>query len=78
MKCKTDDWRILLKAVDQNITHAEEQGLPLVSIELDPGEWADFVIARTTLTTGERLDTQEFDSGTAIYRGIKIFSGRYC
>ena len=74
MKCNTEEWRILMKAINQNITHAEEQGLPLVSIELDEEEWDAFVIARTTLVSGKRNEpTLDLLAGKQIYRGIKIY-----
>ena len=75
MKCNTDEWRILMKTLNQNITHADRQLLPLVSVELTPSEWVDFVIARTTLENGTRVNAREFDGGEAVYRGIKIFRG---
>jgi len=75
MKTHVSEWRILMKAIDQAITCAEEQALPLVSIELDSEEWDNFVIARTTLNNGKRLDTAAFATGNAGYRGIKIYRG---
>ena len=74
MKVNVESWRITMKAINENITHAEETGLPLVSIELDPKEWEDFVHARTTLVSGKKLDAKQFEDGRAYYRGIKIYN----
>jgi len=75
MKTHTESWRILYKKMEDTILHANREGLPLKSIELTPGEWDDFVIARTTLVSGKRLDTSEFDGGTAMWMHTKIFRG---
>ena len=74
MKPSYNEWRMLIKAIDQNITHSEEQGLPLVSIELNEEEWDHFVTARTTLISGRRNEpTLDLLAGKQIYRGIKIY-----
>jgi hypothetical protein len=73
MKTNVARWRQLIKEINDVIIHSKEQGLPLESIELDAEEWDAFVIARTTLATGNRLPTQEFDCGTARYKGTRIY-----
>lgn len=74
MKTEYDEPLALLKAIDQNITTAEEQALPLVSIELNEEEWDNFVIARTRLVSGQRLEpSKDLLAGKQIYRGIKIY-----
>jgi len=77
MKQNYEEWRVLINEVNHNITHAEEQGLPLVSIELDPVEWELWLIARTSLQNGGRIPLRPvLLEGYEIYRGIKVYKGK--
>jgi len=75
MKTFVEPWRRMIKEINDVIEHSMNEGLPLSAIELNAVEWKQFVIARTTTVTGKRLDDAEFDCGTAMYRGIKVFKG---
>lgn len=39
MNVNVSESAVLVKAIDEAITHSERQGLPLISIELTPSEW---------------------------------------
>jgi len=74
MKTFVPRWKAVIKDIHNAIGHAEEQGLPLSSIELDSDEWDAFVEARTTLPNGTRLaPSQDLVAGKQIYKGIKIY-----
>lgn len=74
MKTYVDSWSKVMKELHDALDHAEEQGLPLSSVELNETEWEAFVHARTQLANGGTLpQSPSLRSGSVYYRGVRIY-----
>jgi len=76
MKTFVESYKKLIKEIDDAINDAVAKGLPLDKIELTHEEWDDFVIARTTLSNGKRLDVAGgLLVGSTMYLRTNIYRG---
>ena len=80
MKTYVEFWRVVFKEINDGIKHAEREGLPLRSIELDKDEWETFVSA----FEDKKVGTGQLQTSVAAlrkyeqtrYMGIKIYKER--
>lgn len=76
MKTFVEPWRKLIREIEGAISHSLTEGLPLKSIELTHEEWDAFVIARTTLANGTRIEaSKDLDTGKVCYQGVTVYRG---